>query len=45
MSSNVTKTSHAPTCNVLNIGQLAIRIDHVVLYLAKDAIGKEHGKP
>ena len=26
-SSNVTKTSHAPTCNVLNVRQLAIRID------------------
>ena len=45
MSSNVTKMSHAPTCNVLNIGQLAIRIDHVVLYLAKDATGEELDKP
>ena len=35
--------SHAPTCNLLNIHvwQLAICIDHVVLYLVKDAIGKE----
>ena len=39
--SNVTKTSHAPTCNVLNIWQLAICIDRAVLYLTKDTIGKE----
>ena len=40
-SSNVTKTSHAPICNVLNIRQLAICIDRAVLLLAKVAIGKE----
>ena len=39
-SSNITKTSHAPTCNVLNKRQLAsrINIDRAVIYLAKDAI-------
>ena len=44
-SSNATKTSHAPTCNVLNIRQLAICIDRTLLCLAKDAVGKELGKP
>ena len=39
------KTSHAPTCNVLIIRKLAIRVDRAVLYLTKDAIGKELGKP
>ena len=44
-SSNITKTSHAPICNVLNIRQLAFCIDCAVLHLAKVAIGKELGKP
>ena len=44
-SSNITKTSHAPTCNALNIWQLAICIDHALLFLIKDAIGKELSKP
>ena len=44
-SSNVTNTSHAPICNVLNIRQLAFCIDRAVLHLVKVAIGKELGKP
>ena len=39
---DVIKTSHAPTCNVLNMQQLVIRINRG---LAKDPIGKELGKP
>ena len=43
---NVTKISHATTCNVLIIlWYLAICTDCALLYLAKDAIGKELCKP
>ena len=36
---------HMHQCNVLNTWQLAICINHALLYFIKDAIGKELNKP